>query len=116
MKNILVCDRDAIVLKTIEKKLLNDGYRVIAAKDGKIAKEAVKNMVINMIISGTNLQYASGMELIDYTRNVVKKVIPIIILTNEKSHEAAKSADEYLLKPLNLNQLSNKMRKLFKKF
>jgi len=119
MKRILVCDDNAMILKTIEHKLTTDGYEVITAKDGKQAADIIQNNHIDLILTDMLMPFLSGMELINFVRNELKKDIPIIVLSKVGAEDTQEDAydlgaDDYLPKPFNPNIMSMKIKRLLK--
>jgi len=116
MKNVLVCDDDYLTLKLVENKLKLDGYGVKIVQDGKRAIDELESSDFDLIISDMHMPFITGMELIDFVRNDLKKNTPIIIITKDISESTSEDAyslgaDDYLNKPINLNILSVKVKK-----
>lgn len=119
MKRILVCDDNALMLKTIEHKLKTDGYEVVTAKDGKSAAEILKRNHIDLILTDMLMPYISGLELINLVRNELKQDTPIIVLSKVGAEDTQEDAydlgaDDYLPKPFNPNIMSIKIKRLLK--
>ncbi len=119
MKNILVCDDDFIMIKLIENKLKSENYEVALANDGKKAIELLQKNTYDLVITDMHMPHATGMELIDFIRNDIKSSVPVIVLTKDTSNATNEDAyeigaDEFLLKPVNLNILLVKVKKLLK--
>jgi len=117
MKKILICDDDFIILKLVENQLKTDGYEVITASDGNEAIEKLQNYEFDLMVTDMHMPHATGLELIDFIKNEMKKNIPVIVLTKDSSEITTVDAynvgaDDYLLKPINMSILSIKVKKM----
>jgi DNA-binding response OmpR family regulator len=116
MKKILVCDDDFIMLKLIENILELDKFEVFTANDGGKALELLQTMEFDLMITDMHMPNATGLELIDFVRNEMKSSMKIIVLTKDTSENTTVDAynvgaDDYVLKPVNMNVLAIKVRK-----
>lgn len=117
MKKILVCDDDFIMIKLLEDKIKSSGYEVYIAQDGSKALELLENNEFDLMVTDMHMPHVTGMELIDFVRNDLKKKLPIIVLTKDSSENTTEDAyqvgaDDYMLKPVNMNVLLIKIKKL----
>lgn len=113
---ILVIEDEVMVLKSIEFKLKKEGFEVITAPDGKIARDLLAEETFDIVVTDLMIPYYSGLELINYVRNELKSKVPIIVLTaigQEASVlEAFKlGANDYMTKPFIPNELIIRIRK-----
>ncbi len=114
---ILVAEDEPILIRTIEVRLKKDGHELCLAADGQQAMEKIKEFSPDMIITDIMMPYASGLEIISYTRQQEQGKIPIIILSSMGQEdvvlEAFKlGADDYITKPFSPNELSVRVRRL----
>ena len=56
---ILVCEDDYMMLKTIEHKLIREGYEVELAKDGKEAFELLKQNQYDLVVTDLLMPYSN---------------------------------------------------------
>lgn len=120
MSKILVCDDDFVMLKLIENKLKSDGYHVFTATDGAKAIELLESENFDIMITDMHMPHATGLELIDFVRNELALQIHIIVLTKDGSENTTEDsykigADDYIIKPVNMNILSIKIKKVLDK-
>lgn len=120
---VLVCEDDALTLKTLEFSLKKEGYEVFAAADGKEGADFLRNNIddIDMMITDHHMPYFSGLELVHLVRNVLKNDVPIIMLTRVNLNENRELAlsmgvNEYVTKPFYPRQLLLKMKCMLKSF
>ncbi len=116
--SILVVDDMKSMRLTIRKMLrnLNIGKKLLFAEDGQKGLEVLTEANINLAIIDWNMPVMNGIQLLSYIRkNKVLRDLPVIMLTAEAEkdivYEAAETEiDAYLLKPLTLEALDNKIR------
>jgi DNA-binding response OmpR family regulator len=116
---ILICDDDRIILKSTELKLKREGYETMTAPDGKKANELFENNKFDLLIIDLLMPYINGFELISFIRKK-RKSIPIIVLSSVGLEETVLNAfklgaDDYIVKPFSLNELSIRIRRLLPK-
>lgn len=117
MKTILVVEDDKNQLLLYKQELSLEGYDIITAQDGCEAVKRVKEKTPDLIIMDINLPKMSGIEAMGRILSEHKK-IPIIINTAYSSYKdnfMSWSADAYIVKSSNLQELKNKIRELIKK-
>jgi len=111
MKKILVIEDDQLVQTNISEILKLEGFTVIEATNGQIGLRIAQTELPDFIISDANMPELDGYGLLTAIRgNAKTKAIPFIFLTarTEKvdmRHGMFLGADDYLTKPLNLNEL-----------
>ena len=115
---ILICDDDPMTIRALEFQFKKEGFEVIKALEGRSASEILnKTDDIDVMITDVYMPYINGMELITYTRKVLQRFFPIIIVSQasveyniEQAMELGASA--YVTKQLNLVELSAKVKEL----
>ena len=100
--------------------LLKHGYTVDWVKDGVSGYQAIKNEKFDMIILDLGLPKMPGYEVLEKIRNE-GKTIPVLILTaRETIEDRVKGldlgADDYLIKPFDLDELCARVRALHRRF
>jgi DNA-binding response OmpR family regulator len=78
---ILIAEDDELILKTVEHKLLKEGYEVVVTRNGKDAIDTIKEREIDLIITDIMMPFASGTEILAAVRSFGKK-IPVIMLSS----------------------------------
>lgn len=118
MKQILVCEDDPTLISIIRFKLQKDKIgEVIMAQDGREAIDLMKSREFDVIISDIHMPFHSGLELLTYLRNDLKKNTPFIILTAEGLEKTVMHAfnlgvSDFLTKPFSPNELSMRVSRL----
>jgi two-component system, chemotaxis family, chemotaxis protein CheY len=109
-KTILTVDDSASVRQMVKFTLVEAGYAVIEAVDGKDALVKLANPV-NLVITDLNMPNLDGIGLIRAVRaNPACKGLPIIMLTTEsqesrKQEGKAAGATGWIVKPFTTQQL-----------
>lgn len=112
---ILYVEDEEEIRNNIYKVLKMLSNNVFMAPKAKDAIEVYKNNKIDIIISDINMPEISGIELIKIIREK-NKYIPVILLTAHTETNLLLDAtklklSDYLLKPINLNDLKNALNK-----
>jgi DNA-binding response OmpR family regulator len=113
---ILIAEDDELILKTIEHKLLKEGYEVIIARNGKDAIDTIKETEIDLIITDIMMPFASGTEILAAIRSFGKK-IPVIMLSSLGQEEVVLEAfdlgaSDFMVKPFSPNELILRIKRL----
>ena len=106
---ILIAEDDEIILKTIEHKLVKEGYQVMLTRNGKDAIETIKNTDVDLIITDLMMPFASGIEILSAVQTTGKK-IPVIMLSSLGQEDVvlnafALGASDFIVKPFSPNEL-----------
>ncbi len=117
---ILIVEDELMMLKALEFRLRKDGYETTVAEDGKKAMEKITAEKPDFIITDIMLPYATGLEIVNYAKNILGLSIPIIILSAvglEKTVLEAfeLGADDFITKPFSPNELSMRVKRLLLK-
>lgn len=115
---ILVVEDDILLLKTLEFKLIKEGYMVVTLKNGFDAIEYLKENEPDLIVTDIMMPFINGLEIISFVRNEKKSKVPIIVLSSaglEKTVLEAfqLGADDFVTKPFSPNELSIRIKKIF---
>ena len=115
---ILVVDDEKEIRDLIEIYLLNSGYNVIKAEDGKEALDILKKENIHLMILDIMMPKMDGIEVCRKVRESLN--IPILMLS-AKSEDMDKiqgimtGADDYLTKPFNPLELTVRVKSLIRR-
>lgn len=109
MFHVLVVEDDQTLSQLIGKMLEKNHYLVSKAKDGKEALQILEKEYIDLIISDVMMPDIDGFELIKLLRDASYNM-PIMIITSKDSFNDKKTgfslgADDYMVKPLDLNEM-----------
>ncbi len=118
-KKILVVDDSKTVRMMLEDGLINVGYQVVTARNGKEALEVVQSVRPDLILSDVYMPEMSGLELCQSLHeNVLYSDIPFVVMSTENNAGNMKKMMEYgaaafIIKPFNLEQLMMTLNKIF---
>ena len=117
LMKILLAEDDNLIRKTIEIRLVKDGYDIISCSEGTTALENLKTNLPDIVITDIMLPSASGLEIVSAVRDMAGKTIKVIVLSamgqEDIVEEAFKlGADDYMTKPFSLTELSIRVKKL----
>jgi DNA-binding response OmpR family regulator len=118
-RKILVIEDEQKIADTLKTGLIENGYYVEVAYDGKIGERLFLSYDFNLVILDINLPGINGYELCKLFR-ARNAGIPIIMLTslstlNDKIEGYDAGADDYIVKPFEFRELLVKIRVLLKR-
>jgi DNA-binding response OmpR family regulator len=114
---ILAADDQPIILKSIENKLLEDGFEVLSANNGQEAIDFFDSYKPDLAIIDLNMPLKSGYEVIDHIRTVRSSNIPIIIMSGENEEKTIievfnMGVNDYVEKPVRVNKVLVRVKRL----
>ena len=113
-KKILIIDDDRLILMTLKRLLIREGYQVITAINGKLALRKVEDNGFDLIISDIKMPEMDGIETVKKIREYLtqnnKRSIPEIFITAYAKEEIYQKAKElnaagYIEKPFDVKTL-----------
>jgi len=115
---ILVIDDDQTILETLVAALESEGYYVDTAKNGEEAIAKSHSHVYNVAILDWRLPDTQGTKLLSELKERTPKMAKIMLTgypSMENAMEAVnRRADAFLLKPVSINVLLEKIEELLK--
>lgn len=109
-EKILVVDDEKPLLRTIDKLLSKEGYRVTTTDDSYDALDKVKTEFFDLIVLDIRMPGMDGISLLKEVRKIQKKdnMSRVIIITAYASEDAPikaikLGADDYIMKPFELD-------------
>jgi DNA-binding response OmpR family regulator len=116
-KRILVAEDNKLILDTLVFKLQKEGYEVAKAIDGKECLEYLQKESFDLLITDLFMPFFSGHEIISVVRSEMKIDLPILVLSAAGAEDTVLKAfelgaDDYMIKPFSLSELSIRVRKL----
>jgi len=117
-RTILVVDDEPTLRETLVEALEDEGYRVVAAADGREAVKRFRADHPDLVLLDLMLPELSGIEVCRIIR--AESGVPIIMLT-ARSSEVDKvvgleiGADDYVTKPFSIRELSARVRAVFRR-
>ncbi|MFN3233905.1 MAG: response regulator [Gammaproteobacteria bacterium] len=117
---VLVVEDDEMVGSGITKWLSKEGHTVDWLQDGLSAKQALQTETFDIIVLDIGLPKMDGLDLLHSIRS--KGItIPVLLLTARDTIEDRvqgldSGADDYITKPYELEELSARLRALYRRF
>jgi CheY-like chemotaxis protein len=111
---ILVVDDDTAILDMIAQVLIEEGYEVLTANNGRTAVDLAHQQLPRLILLDLMMPEMNGWQVVDELRTSPQtRPIPILLLSARR--EMARTADElgvtaYLEKPFDLDDLLDQVR------
>ncbi|MBA3015089.1 MAG: response regulator [Proteobacteria bacterium] len=118
-QTVLLVDDEAIIRKTLAGKLSDEGFTVLTADGGASALAFLNTTSINLVITDLMMEGMTGIEVLEAVKSLNPETA-VIILTGYGDLTSAidalrLGADDYLLKPCDLNELLFRMHKCLEK-
>lgn len=116
---LLLVEDDPMIGRNIQIGLRHDGYSVDWVQDGIAAETALADQVYELMLLDLGLPRKSGLEVIKALRRQ-KNAIPVLVLTArdavaDRVTGLDAGADDYLVKPFDLDELSARIRALLRR-
>ena len=116
----MLIDDEELVIKSIEKLLTKEGYKVIVCRSGTAAIETAKEAYFDLIVCDVRMPIISGIDAIKRIREIRQKnkkgKVPEILITGYADPEANAEAErlevsDYLYKPFDLKAFLSSVKK-----
>jgi two-component system response regulator QseB len=111
---VLLVEDDAMIGKSVREGLRQDGFTVDWVTDGRAADAALNAESYGAVLLDLGLPKIGGMEILRRFR--ARGVdVPVLIITardaiDERIHGLDSGADDYLVKPFDLDELAARLR------
>ncbi len=121
MKKILIVDDNPSIREVMDIALGSE-YKLFMAENGRVASQIIEKEKIDLIILDLVMPEMDGLEFYKYLKNTLKLTTPVIFLTgavvkeglNDKVWKDIFESEEFLSKPIDINILRNKIKKILK--
>lgn len=114
-ESVLVVDDDAGVRKVLSSILSEKGYLVVTVENGKQALKATEEEYFDVALIDVELPDIKGIELLRRLKEKQPEIVKIIVTGFPSLENAVKAinegADGYVLKPFNVGELLETIRK-----
>ena len=116
---LLLVEDDAMIGESVRLGLRRDGFTVDWVRDGRAAELALANAVYVLMLLDLGLPKKDGLEVLKTLRRGGNK-IPVLVLTardavGDRIAGLDSGADDYLVKPFDLDELSARIRALLRR-
>ncbi|HEX9657395.1 MAG TPA: sigma-54 dependent transcriptional regulator [Bacteroidota bacterium] len=116
--SILVVDDEEIIRESLTFILKKEGFHVQEAENGKVALNLLKKEQFDIILTDLEMPEMKGIELLENATQLCPETM-VVIITAYGSVETAvaalrKGAIDYILKPVEFDELLVKVRRLMK--
>jgi DNA-binding NtrC family response regulator len=113
---ILVADDEALARQSIGEALQDEGYQVYQAADGTAALQLLDEVEVDLVLSDLKMPGADGLAVLTKVREAYPQTM-VMLMTAYASVETVVDAlrlgaQDYLLKPLLLDDVLHKVRRL----
>jgi DNA-binding response OmpR family regulator len=117
--NILILEDDTLFAESLEDFLSEAGFMVTLCADGELALEKSYENSYDLLLLDVNVPKINGFEVLQDIRSQNNDT-PAIFLTSFKDKESVlkgfdKGADDYLKKPVDLDELLSRIKALLKR-
>ena len=119
MYTILICDDDRDIVSALDIYLTSEGYRTIAAYNGREAIQAAEENEIHLILMDVMMPELDGIRATAKLREGSN--VPIILLTaksedNDKILGLNIGADDYIMKPFDSKELVARVKAVLRRY
>lgn len=116
---LLLVEDDELLGSSLKKALEKHAYGVDWLKDGESALSAIFDLSFDLVVLDVNLPKLDGLEVLKSVRRN-KNLVPILLLTArdtafQKVEGLDAGADDYLVKPFDLDELLARLRALVRR-
>lgn len=116
---LLLVEDDPMIGNSVQSGLKQDGYSVDWVRDGVAADLAMANGVYELLLLDLGLPHKSGLDLLTGLRKKGASLPVLVITARDSVADRVKGldagADDYLVKPFDLTELSARIRALMRR-
>jgi len=115
-ESILIVDDEEIIRESLSFILHKEGFQVVEAANGRIALDLVRSGSFDLVLTDLEMPEMKGIELLEHITQISPETL-VVIITAYGSIDTAiaslrKGAVDYILKPVEFDELLLKIRRL----
>ena len=116
---LLLVEDDAMIGEAIRTGLRRDGFAVDWVHDGDAAERVLGTEEFDLLLLDLGLPRKNGLQVLKQLR-ARKETLPVLIITardavSDRVHGLDAGADDYLVKPFDLDELAARIRALLRR-
>ena len=116
---LLLAEDDQMIGESVQRGLRQDGYAVDWVRDGVAAEHAIADHDYDVVLLDLGLPRKDGIRFLEDLRRRQNRV-PVLVLTardavSDRVRGLDAGADDYLVKPFDLDELSARIRALVRR-
>ena len=120
MTTILVIDDDPYIRELVGTLLINEGFEIVEAENGRVALDKLAESKIDLCVLDLMMPQMDGFEFCGYARKYYEN-LPILMLTakgdiSQKVKGFNLGTDDYLVKPFENMELLVRVKALLKRY
>lgn len=119
MENVLIVDDEEDIVQLMSETLDRWGYRSISAMDGEEALQKFYEQPVDLVITDLRLPHMDGVGLLDKVKEVDESTEVILFTGHPEINSAIDAmkigAFDYLVKPIDLNELKLRVERALEK-
>lgn len=94
-RTVLLVEDDVLLMSMYKKKLENEGYKVLTAKDGQDGLNEVKGYCPDLVLTDLMMPRMNGVEMVKGIRADDKcSRVPVIVISNSSSEKDRKEMEK----------------------
>jgi len=114
-KTILIAEDEKVLRESLAELLVEEGYEVIQAGDGKAAHDVLLGRTVDVILSDVRMPEMDGIALLGHVKQIAPET-PFLIMTAYGTVDSAvtamrSGAHDYLLKPVQFDDVLLKVER-----
>jgi two-component system cell cycle response regulator len=113
-RRILIVDDDPDIIRLVEGALKWEGYQVECVRSGQEALARIKAQAPHLILLDVNMPGLNGLETLNTLRNAKEYVSVLFLSGNSSTEDKVRGldagADDYLVKPFDVQELNARVR------